>query len=86
VEGEYRPSYTHKFTERTEDFVELFDLRADPSERVNLADERPEKVRELLAGLTARLEQSATLARGVDEAGTPDEETLEVLRSLGYID
>ncbi len=31
--------------------VELFDLGSDPSERKNLADEKPEKVKELLSGL-----------------------------------
>ncbi len=42
-----------------EEFVWLFDMKADPNERHNLASERPDKVAELDAILAAHLEEQA---------------------------
>ena len=61
---------------------ELYDLRADPGETADLAAEQPEVVRRLAPSLeewVARVEGTA----GAEPIA--DEETLEGLRSLGYI-
>ncbi len=61
---------------------ELYDLVEDPRERVDIASERPEEVTELVGMLRRwRAGLSATEA----EAASLDEETLEGLRSLGYL-
>ena len=64
---------------------QLFNLREDPKESLNLADLRPGLAAELLRELEAHLE-------GLPEpgdAGLPvrvDEETSKALRELGYIE
>ncbi|RME40536.1 MAG: tetratricopeptide repeat protein [Planctomycetota bacterium] len=61
---------------------ELYDLRADPDETHDLAEQMPRNVRELRAELRARLDATVT----VHETGktSTDEETLRRLRQLGY--
>lgn len=60
---------------------ELYDLRADPWARENLAQARPEVVRELTAVIEARL---AIGLAGEDVR--PDDETLALLQQVGYAD
>ncbi len=61
---------------------ELYDLRADPDERVDLAAERPERV----AVLRARLADLDAEHPPLDwhRRAVPDTATVHVLRSLGY--
>jgi arylsulfatase A-like enzyme len=59
---------------------ELYDLREDPGEKRNRMDDRPE----VAADLSAQLDRE--LARDVGAAARPmDDETLEQLRTLGYV-
>ena len=73
-----------KLIRRYDGFVQLFDLNGDPGEMVDLSQERPE----LVAELTALMEQElSNIASSVsDDTMEFDEDTLEQLRSLGYID
>lgn len=99
AEGEEARQSLHMFnvlaTERWKLFKvtrELYDLEADPEEQVNLWEERPGVVRELLAGLDATLrtehqarrdfERSLTVRKGDVELS---EEEIEELRALGYL-
>jgi arylsulfatase A-like enzyme len=65
--------------------IELYDLDADPGERRNLAEERPELRDRLLRELDARLERAARAAVAVPERHLAEEE-VKALRELGYID
>ncbi len=70
---------------RTEE-AELYDLRADPGERRDLADGEPLKVEELVGRLEAFWKRNAQLAPPTAEAPLGlDEATLENLKTLGYI-
>ena len=72
-------------SKRDEDALELYDLSSDPQERRNLARLRPA----LTASLDGRLLSiMAREAAGAFEAETArlDDERLEALRHLGYID
>lgn len=60
----------------------LYDLEADPAEAVNVIDRHPEVVARLGAELAA---WSASIPSRVP-APERDEETLEMLRALGYVD
>jgi arylsulfatase A-like enzyme len=63
--------------------IELYDLASDPLERRDLAEERPERARELLAVLERHLAALSGRARAAEEtAFTPEE--LSDLRDLGY--
>lgn len=65
---------------------ELYDHRADPLNRNDLAADQPERVREI-AALLEDWQQHA-LAERLDDAsmeGTLDDQELERLRSLGYL-
>ena len=54
--------------------VELYDLQADPGERVDLSTAEPERARELLDRLRAwRREVEANMPREVEEAGEAGE-------------
>jgi arylsulfatase A-like enzyme len=59
---------------------ELYDLRADPEQRVNLAEQRPEVVREL----TRRIEER--LAMAIQETGAVTDADLAAMAQLGYVD
>jgi arylsulfatase A-like enzyme len=59
---------------------ELFDLRSDPREELDLADQRPEEARRLMEYLE-RLQPFAAAGGG----DPPDEETLRKLQALGYL-
>jgi arylsulfatase A-like enzyme/Tfp pilus assembly protein PilF len=58
---------------------ELYDLKADPSERDNLAASRPEEVRRL----RGRIPPESAI--GAAARSTPDSEAAGRLRSLGYL-
>lgn len=73
-----------KLIRRYDGFVQLFDLRADPDEKVDLSAERPELVAELTVLMERELSGIDTSAS--DETMEFDDDTLEQLRSLGYID
>jgi arylsulfatase A-like enzyme len=60
----------------------LFDLEADPQERVDVAGERPEELRELRGVLE---EWMAEHPLELDATGDLDPELLENLRALGYL-
>jgi choline-sulfatase len=60
---------------------ELFDLKEDPTERRNVADERASAV----AAMSQWLEQQSAGTRDVAAPGEVDPETREKLQSLGYI-
>ena len=62
----------------------LFDLSSDPGEQRNLLGEEPVKARELADQLDAFLATAPSLAQpSIEEV---DEETLDELRALGYVD
>jgi arylsulfatase A-like enzyme len=66
---------------------EFYDLTSDPGETVNLLTARPEEARrerELIAGFVTQLPSGTTEGSGTAASGL-DPETLEALRSLGYI-
>ena len=73
-----------KLIRRYDGFVQLFDLRADPNEKVDLSAERPELVAELTVLMERELSGIDTSVS--DETMEFDDDTLEQLRSLGYID
>ena len=61
------------------DHVELYDLKADPTQERNLAGERPD----VAEGLRQELQRLA--AQAGRSAAAPDDDQLEQLRSLGYV-
>jgi arylsulfatase A-like enzyme len=63
--------------------AELYDLTSDPGELTSLTDREPERAAELDA-LLRRWDTGVPEVRA-DEA-EPDRESLELLRSLGYVD
>jgi arylsulfatase A-like enzyme len=65
--------------------IELYDLEADPAERTNLAEERPELRERLLRELEVRLEQAARGGVTAPERQLEEQE-IEALRELGYVD
>ena len=73
-----------KLIRRYDGFVQLFDLHADPDEMVDLSAERPELVAELTVLMERELSGIDTSVS--DETMEFDDDTLEQLRSLGYID
>lgn len=65
--------------------VELYDIKADPLERIDLAEEFPEIVTELLQELD-RVERSAPVYPHTTRMPTPPTEAmLEHLRGIGYL-
>ena len=61
--------------------AELYDLRSDPGEKRDASTARAP----LAAGLAAELRKTETGFAPVEAAKPPDRETLERLRSLGYV-
>jgi arylsulfatase A-like enzyme len=80
-----RPRYTYKFRDRAEDFVELFDLVADPGEHTNLAGKYPEVVEQLARLLHDRTAESRAFAHAPANAPQPTPDYIEALRALGYL-
>jgi arylsulfatase A-like enzyme len=64
---------------------ELYDLRRDPGELVNLFEEDGERARRMLETLRDLVDETLDLGVTAVEAANPDAETLEALRSLGYL-
>lgn len=73
-----QPSY--RFTENRE---ELYDLRNDPNEQHDLSRQKPDATRVLRRELQRRRRGKFDLDTGRAEI---NDETVEVLRSLGYVD
>jgi arylsulfatase A-like enzyme len=70
--------------------AELYDLAADRGEQVNLAEQAPERMAELLASLTQRIEdnrllRTALATDGHRKTNVLSDAELERLRSLGYL-
>jgi len=66
---------------------ELYDLRSDPEEKENLLLEPGQSASTYRAALRAYLEEAGSqLAQEPGETITPDEEVLEQLRALGYVE
>ncbi len=67
--------------------VELYDRRADPAEKKDLAAQQPEIVRKQLAEVQQWIEAQKQIRHHLGGTGktTMDPQTLERLRSLGYI-
>ena len=64
----------------------LFDLDADPNERINVAAERPEALEELTRQMDEFAEfLQSTRLQGAEGAGELDDATLERLKALGYV-
>jgi arylsulfatase A-like enzyme len=61
---------------------ELYDLESDPTESRNLAESEPERVAAMRERLLSRARELRSLRL---EAESVDERTLEMLRSLGYV-
>ena len=61
--------------------AELYDLQADPTERINLADRQPQQVRVLADRLAAILDS----AQPVGPSDVAGPERLAELRALGYV-
>ena len=67
--------------------LELYDLRNDPGETRNLADEEPERARRMEAALVRRMRELLAAFASVHEAEEdhPSREEEDALRSLGYM-
>lgn len=67
--------------------VELYDRRADPAEKKNIAAQQPELVKKQLAEVRQWIDAQKQVSRLLGGAGksTMDAQTLERLRTLGYI-
>jgi arylsulfatase A-like enzyme len=63
---------------------ELYDLARDPGETRNVADEQPERVREL-AGMLADWRAAVTVPDSLTEEPVLSDEDVQKLKSLGYI-
>lgn len=65
--------------------VELYDLRNDPDETENIADERPDVVEELREQLTSRVAEITSITVEDDPVSYEDEEeVMQRLEDLGY--
>jgi arylsulfatase A-like enzyme len=93
IRGRYKIILNEKFPERAYTYfsppppeppsVELFDLSRDPEERHNLANERPDVARQMVAEAQAYL--TAARSGGPGRKALMDKELEERLRALGYI-
>ena len=72
---------------RQPDAPELFDLRADPAERRNIAAEQPQMVAMLKTHITAHMQHVAdTMPADAIIAPDLDDEIVGRLRDLGYME
>ncbi|HED64540.1 MAG TPA: hypothetical protein ENJ09_03190 [Planctomycetes bacterium] len=84
---EFHPAFVELSRALEGPFYALFDLTSDPDELHDLAEEQPEKVRELLAILRrekARAEEARELATPTAPPLELSREALEQLQRLGY--
>ena len=67
--------------------VELYDRRTDRAEKKNVAAENPQQVERMMAEVTKWIDAQARLRNFLGRGGksTPDQQTIEKLRSLGYL-
>jgi len=70
--------------------VELYDLRSDPAEKRNLADQDPD-LQEMFERLTERVFENQELGKAIQRGEPPatdslDQETIEQLEALGYLE
>jgi hypothetical protein len=82
IHGHYKLVYS-----RYKQQVELYDLRNDPREQINLAELEPAKTEELMALLQGWMEQAETAAQTLPRqipAQKPDESFEQLLREGGY--
>lgn len=61
--------------------MELYDLRTDPGEKVNLAPRQPRR----LESYRERMEGILSASKGKADQLSLDQETIELLKSLGYV-
>lgn len=78
--------YSVLFRDDKRDFVELFDLAADPGEQNDLAASHPAVVARLAGALERRIAESAAFARAPGKSTPLSPETREELKALGYIE
>ena len=71
-----------------EEIVGLFDIRSDPYEEHNLAEEKPELAASMYSQLQDLKETNEKISEtlGEEEAATFDDQTKEILKALGYLD
>lgn len=76
----------HKLVYRPNAGVELYDLSADPDEKIDVSEKYPELREALLKQLTEELDKSSLVQFGEIETPELDEETRKSLKALGYLD
>jgi hypothetical protein len=74
----------HKLIWNESHSVELYNLSKDPGETDNLADSQPDLQRQMMGVLSKSYEKMGTTT-GHFMFESKDQESLELLRSLGYI-
>ena len=84
VERDPGHRYAPRFKERAEDWVELFDLNADPGETQDVSAEHPDIVERLLGLLEDQARAAREEGLGTVEEGPADKQYLEDLEALGY--
>jgi arylsulfatase A-like enzyme/tetratricopeptide (TPR) repeat protein len=65
--------------------AELYDLKSDPAETVNIHDSRPEIVRRLRGDMETVIKRQAALPLDTGQGPALDREARQKLQSLGYI-
>ena len=76
--------YSPRFKTRAENWVELFDLDADPGEKNDVAADHPDVVERLLELMRDQVEVAAQYSASPIEAAPADEQYLKDLEALGY--
>lgn len=66
--------------------AELYDIEQDPAERVDLSSKHIGLAKRMVTKSREWYEECRSKAQEREEIGEMDEETLEELRALGYID
>lgn len=65
--------------------IELFDIKNDKNEKINLADKNPD-VKQLMENQLAKFLESSKINRIKPQVITTDKNTLRELKSLGYVE
>jgi len=79
------PQYVYKFRDRTDDFVELFDLAEDPAEQRDVSSKHPDVVEKLTELLAQRKRESEPFEIRPVDITIIDRAYLKALRALGYL-